>query len=273
MRNEKLKNIFEDYQSGQVLLISLLVLAVALTVGLSVATRTISTNRMTAAQDSSQRAFSAAEAGLERALTIGMDSVITGSFSGNNSSYKTSKSLLSGDEILLNNGNFILKDDSADIWLSNYPDYSSPWTGTLDIYWGRASDVCTQPETSNTKAALEVILISGDTSNPRITHYAYDECDDRRNFNKFSDVLAGGSVKGKTFAYKASINVNSGLLARVVSLYAGTYIGAVGSGLPPQGTIITSVGASGGTQRKIVSFRGYPKAPIELYPFLIFSPK
>lgn len=273
MRNVKLKIIFRDYQGGQVLIISLLVLVVALTVGLSLAVRSITTTRMTSAQDSSQRAFSAAEAGIEQALTASAGTTITGSFTNNNSSYATSTSLLSGDEVLMENGAFIFKDNPVDVWLSNYPDYTSPWTGSLKIYWGKSTDSCNQSESSNTMAAVEVVLISGSTAAPAIKHFAYDPCSARRANNHFSIISAGGIVKGRAFAYSATINVTSGLLARVIPLYAGTYIGVSGTGLPPQGTVITSVGNSGGTQRKIVSFRGYPKPPIELYPFLIFSPK
>jgi len=50
-------------------------------------------------------------------------------------------------------------------------------------------------------------------------------------------------------------------------------LGVVGSvDLPQQGTIVSSTGISDTTKRKIVSFRGYPKLPVELFPFIIFSP-
>lgn len=272
------------YQRGQVLIISLLVLVVALTVGLSVAVRTITTTRMTAAEDTSQRAFSAAEAGLERALTAGAD--FSGVLLSNNSSYSTSTSELPANDILVDNGAFISKDDPVDVWLSDYPDYINPWTGNLTIYWGNStvlpSDVCDQQESINTMAAVEVILLSGSSASPTIDHFAYDHCVTRRNSNNFDPDSAGGFVAGKNFAYSVTIPITNGLLARVIPLYAGTYIGVRGSvALPSQGKVITSVGCSGstaadcsgGTQRKIVSFRGYPKAPVELYPFLIFSPK
>ncbi len=271
MRHIPLK---DPYQKGQVLLISLLVLVVAVTVGLSVATRSISTLRMTSAEDSSQRAFSAAEAGIEQALTATVNTTLTGNLT-NNSAFTTSTSVLSGDNFLVNNGSFILKDDPVDVWLSSYPDYISPWTGTLSIYWGSSGDACVdKPETSNSMTALEVVLISGTKVAPVINHFAFDPCATRRNsYNNFSPVLAGGVIGGKSFAHSVNIPVSSGLLARVIPLYAGTRIGIAGTDLPPQGTIISSVGNSGGTQRKIVSFRGYPTAPIELYPFLIFAPK
>jgi hypothetical protein len=263
-----------DYEKGQVLLISLFILTVAMVIGLSAATRTITTLRMSSASDSSQRAFSAAEAGIEQALTAPVSTTISGNLS-NNSSFSTSTGLLLGDEFLVNSGGFLSKDDSADIWLSDYPDYTNPWTGTLKIYWGDPGDVCiASPESSNTMAALEVIIIRGSKTSPELLTYAFDPCNNRRNnSNSFSTTLAGGVVGGNTFAYSADISINSGLLVRVIPLYAGSYIGVTGLGVPPQGTVITSIGSSGGTQRKIISFRGYPKIPDEIYPFLIFSPK
>lgn len=277
MKNCKYRIIGKDCERGQILLISLLVLTVALTVGLSVAVRTITTTRMTAAEDSSQRAFSAAEAGIERALTATAGQTITGDFISNNSSYSTSASLLSGDEILVANGAFINKDDAVDVWLSDYPDYTNPWSpggpSNLAIYWGDLTDICNQSELSNSMAAIEVILLSGTVATPTIDHFAFDPCAARRASNHFDTVLAGGVVAGKSFAYSVTIPITSGLLARIVPLYVRTYVGVSGTGLPPQGTVITSTGNSGGTQRKIVSFRGYSKPPIEFYPFLIFSPK
>lgn len=274
--NQELLNIrkFKGVQRGQVLLVSLLVLTVALTIGLSVIVRTITTNRMASAEDSSQRAFFAAEAGLEKALTKDVGN-ITGNFTDNNSSFSVSISDISADEILINNRALITKDDVADIWLSDYPGYTNSWTGNLTIYWGSATDNCVGiPETNNTMAALEIILIRGTKSVPIIEHFAYDPCVLRRSSNNFASAMLGKfDVAGRLFAYSAEIPVTSGLIARVVPLYAGTFVGVHGTtDLPPQGTIITSIGNSGGTERKIVSYRGYPKPPTEFYPFLIFSP-
>lgn len=275
-----------NYQEGQILLITLMVLVVAMVIGLSIATRTITTIRMASQQDNSSRAFSAAEAGIEQALTS-VNSTVNGTFTTNNSTYSTTKAPQQGPNLLINNADLIQKDDSADIWLSTYPDYSNPWgtptSATLTIYWGNSIDNCTPSESTNTMAALEIAVISGTKAAPVLNTYAYDPCADRRNpsvnsRNHFTAPGGGTTITqggiSKTFSYSAPITVSSGLLARVIPLYAGTYIGVTGSiAIPSQGTLITSTGISGGTQRKVVSFRGFPKAPAELFPYLIFSPK
>src|SRR3990172_6897276 len=58
-------------QSGQVVLITLLVLTIATTVALSLISRTTTDTTITAQVEESSRAFNAAEAGIEEALISG----------------------------------------------------------------------------------------------------------------------------------------------------------------------------------------------------------
>src|SRR4051812_32744238 len=69
--------------SGQILVLVLLVVLVGLTVGLSIASRTLSTLKSSGDLDQSNRAFSAAEAGVEKALaTIKSGSACSGTDCG-----------------------------------------------------------------------------------------------------------------------------------------------------------------------------------------------
>ena len=263
----------KELQKGQMLLVVILVMTVVLTVGLSVATRAITNTRIANEEESSKRAFSAAEAGLERSLQSGSNT--NGTFT-NNTSYQTSVGGLTGLEILLNNGAAVLKDDAADLWLSTYPTYTNPWTGTLTVYWGTSSDVCVgNPESSNSLAALEIVFLTGTKNNPSVTHYMVDPCNPRATLNKFEFISGGsGTVNGKQFAYSKTIVVASGLLMRVIPLYAPSVIGIRGdSALPSQGTVVTSTGTADQAQRKIVAFKGYPKLPREIFPYILFSPR
>lgn len=270
----------KTYQRGQILLIVVLVMTIALTIGLSVATHTLTSIRTSTEEENSQRAFSAAEAGIEKALQEGTGSS-SGSFT-NNTSYQTALITLSGVDVLLNNGTFILKDDAADLWLSTYPGYSNPWTGSVTIYWGTSSDVCDPDERVNTMAALEIVLLSGTSGAPSVAHFPADPCGARAAINNFEPIPAGGGIVGnKTFAYKKTIVVTSGLLMRVMPLYSSATVGVKGcdgqnnncSILPSQGTLVTSVGTSDTTQRKIVGLKENPKLPIQIFPYVIFSPK
>ncbi len=266
------------YQEGQILLIVVLVMVTALTVSLSVAARSITNIRTSQDAASSEKAFSAAEAGIEKALTNSQSS--TGTFV-NNTSYKTTVATVAGREFPLNNGAPVLKDAAADVWLSTYPTYATPWTGDLTFYWGTASDVCNQNEAVNTLAALEIIVLSGTTANPQIQQYGVDPCSGRSLNNKFQYIApGGGTIAGRAYQFRKTIAINNGLYTRVIPLYAPAMIAVKGCNfantncntLPSQGSVIQSVGVSSNTKRKIITYRYYPQLPAELFQYNLFLP-
>jgi hypothetical protein len=268
--------MLKDRQSGQVFLVALLVMVVAFTVGLSVASKTIVSLRTSREETSSKKALAAAEAGIEQVLKLPTPIPIGTSFSGEpNTTYGATVGEVLGDKVLVNGGNVISKDDGADIWLVDHnsdgtPNFTTPWSGKLTIYWGDTSGACTN-------AAIEIAVISGPVASPVLKRYAYDPCTSREN--NFSSVLGGGNVSGKAFSYSASaISVSSGFLARVVPLYASSSIGVVGEdsfgrplALPSQGTVINATGESSGTKRNLSVFKGYPQLPVQ-YLYGLFSP-
>ena len=268
-----------DYQRGQILLIVVLVMVTALTIGLSVAARTITNVRTSQEAENSEKAFSAAEAGIEQSLTH--NSSTNGSFS-NNTTYKTTVNQISGTQFTLNNGSAVFKDDAIDVWLSTYPNYANPWTGNITLYWGDSSDTCSQTEGTNTISALEVVAVTGNKANPYVTRYAFDPCSQRSLDNKFTFISSGGGVvAGKTYSYRRTLSITSGLFVRIIPLYGPTTLAVTGcdsanancSALPSQGTVIEATGTSDNTSRKLVSYRSYPKIPTELFPYSLFSPQ
>lgn len=244
-------------------------MVVGLTVGLSLASRSIVGLRTAEEDIASQKALSAAEAGIEQ-VSKTSTSIANGTFS-NNTTYNATIESVEGNNFLLNGGNSVLKNDGADIWLSDYSTdpaelYNNPWSGSLNIYWGQSSDGCSQ-------AALEIIVISGSKANPISTKHAFDPCVPRSNSNSFSTVSAGGIINGKNFPFSATFNVTNGILARVIPLYNETPIGVAGSSaLPSQGSFITSTGVSGDITRKVTLFQGFPTLPVEYFPYGIFVP-
>jgi Tfp pilus assembly protein PilX len=271
-----------DYQQGQILLIVILVMVTVLTVGLSVATRTITNTRTSLDAGNSEKAFSAAEAGIEQSLTNGAQS--SGTFS-NKATYQTTVSTISGLEFPLNNGTPILKDDSFDIWLSTYPTYANQWSGTMTLYWGQPGDTCTTNETTNTMAAIEVVVLRGTTAAPQVDRYAVDPCTARTQGaagNRFENIAAaGGTISGKTYLYRKTIIVAQGLFVRIIPLYSSVSMAVRGcdvanlicNALPAQGTVIEALGTSETSQRKLVTVKRYPKLPTELFPYSFFAPQ
>lgn len=263
--------MFKLDQRGQALLIVVLVMVVALTVGLSIASKTITNLRTSTEEANSQKALAAAEAGVEQALKT--NQIASGTFTDTQTSYQTSVTQVLGTSFLMNGGNPVIQDNGADLWLSNYSAdpanlYTNPWSGTLTIKWGSSADPCTN-------SALEVVIISGTKNSPISTRYAFDPCAGRAGGNRFTQVgLTRSSVSGKDFFYQAQVTVSSGLLGRIIPLYLNTPIAIVGDvALPSQGSLITSTGTSGTTSRKVNVFQGYPEIPSEYFPYNLFSPQ
>src|SRR3989339_1593452 len=118
-----------ERQKGQVLLIVVLVMIVALTVGLSLISRSITNLRTSTQEAESQKALAAAEAGVEQALEkADTDTTpFTGSFESGSVyiQYSTDIEPIKGTEFLINGGNLISQDDGGDVWLSDYSENES----------------------------------------------------------------------------------------------------------------------------------------------------
>lgn len=274
-------------QRGQVLLIVVLIMVIALTVGLALASRSIINLKNSSEESDSQKAFQAAEAGVDIALQKqqGTTDVTIAQKTLDNNSVINSVVIhpLAGTSILLNNGEPLIQDNGMDVWLTTYPDYSgNPWTGKINIFWGTKSG-CQD-------AAIEAIVISGASSidpNATINRYGIDPCgttsidpsQNRTGQNKFGPASAGGTVGNKTFNFSTSISITNGIILRIIPLYTNTPIGIKGydnsnnpKNMPAQGRVITSTGSYGSTTREVSFFQGYPQLP-SVFFYSIFQPK
>ncbi len=256
-------------EKGQILLIVVLVMIVSLTVGLSVASRSITNLRTSTEEVNSQKALSAAEAGIEQSI-LSNTSIGSGAISSD-TTYKTDVTEILGTSFMVKGGNTIAQDEGADIWLSKYSKdpsqlYGNPWSGSLTIYWGNSSDSCSNP-------ALEIVIVSGTKISPKINRYAFDPCLARVSNNHFTQASSGGSVAGVNFLFSTPpISVASGLIAKIIPLYSGGQIGVVGtSSLSSQGFVIDATGESGGTSKKINVFNGYPELAAQFFSYGLFS--
>lgn len=280
-------------QAGQALLIVVLVMVIALTVGLSVASRSIINLRTSTDEANAQKAFSAAEAGVERALKL--NTPITETIPlNNNSNIKTVNiKSISGSEFNLNGGNLIPQDDGVDVWLSTYPGLGPTNPQHFYIAWGFPNQTCAS---SPPPAAIEVIVIyaaGGSGTSPTSKRYTYDPCEEscggggsRNNNFDCPQTNNPPTIDGKNYTFytrsngNGSINAsNNALIARVIPLYASTSIGikacSTGGGncvsLPGQGKIIESTGEAGGAQRKVIYYQGFRKVPSEFFQYALFS--
>lgn len=269
-------------ESGQALLVVVLVMVVALTVGLSLVSRSIVNIRTSTEEADAQEALAAAEAGIEQAIQTNTTIPLT-TFIENNTTYNANVTEAKGaDAFLANGGNLVIKDDGIDVWLVSHnpdgtPDYAtSSWNGNLDIYWG-------DPSLSDCdNAAMEVAVVYDTDPSlavaPALKRDAYDPCASRRGDNKFSPPTRPVNIiEGKTFPYKVTISVSSGLVVRVVPIYASTAVAVDGSiELPTQGFAIDSTGTSGAGDRQVLRsityFKTYDQLATPYFMYGLFSP-
>lgn len=269
----------KKHEQGQILLIVVLIMVVSLTVGLSLVARSITNLKIASDDENSQRAFSAAEAGIERLVKSECTTqcILNQETFGNEASFTGNATIIQGGSILIKGGTVIRQDEGVDVWLSNYSTdyaslYSGQQSGTITVYWGASSDTCAPA--GPMPAALEIMVLTavgGNKANPLMTRYAIDPCS--RN-NNFSTPGGNGTVISENFKYSYSLNVTNGLLMRIVPLYTNSKIGVVGSAgltFPAQGKQIEATGTTGDTVRKISFVQSYPSIPAEFFQYSLLS--
>lgn len=272
----------KNKEKGQILLIVVITMIVALTVGLSIASRTVTELRLSRQNEESQRAFNAAEAGIDRVLQQGGEITLQEEL-GNNAAFAVSATQYGGDQILLNNGEEVDQDVGADVWLSNYPDFSSQIaSGRITVYWGDEDQInCT--ETTPVRPALQIVTLQGDIADPQIVKYLYDTCAARTQ-GTIDGATYGiqtiSGLPGYTFTNRINtpITISDGIIVKVIPLYNSTTVAVVAQdlsgqpiALPSQGSVVESTGTSGETIRRITYYQSYPQMPIELFPYNIIS--
>lgn len=273
-------------QQGQIVLILILVMTVALAIGLSVIQRSLSDVSTSTKVEQSTRAFSAAEAGIEKAIQK-KGGIGTPFDLGNNSSIeRVDKVDIPGDVALEYLP--ISKEELAQVWLANPGDLSQVYTGCtapgvcyLGIYWG--------DEGNTDHPAIEVTVIY-DASGVYKSKKYYLDRDAAVRGNGFdpvvncpsSPIVTSLNSSPKTFYCSKNIPVDSGtlpgisklIMVRARLLYAvvshSFAVKPVTGSLPVQASIYTSTGSSGGTQRRIQVLRLDKVVPF-YFDYAIFS--
>lgn len=267
-------------ENGQALLIMVLVMAVALTIGLAVISRSITDIKISRQEEQSARVFSAAEAGIEEALKAG---AAPPDFAVNNIDVKVKQAGQGGGRQFafpqeVNQG------DVQTIWLVNHTaggdlDLNGGYSGSdINVYWGNEGTADTDPTTP----ALEVTVIYTN-SGFKVGRYAYDPNMTRGTTSRFAAPLNTGTftVDGKKFRYMAAINLPTpvtryyALRLRLLFNNVPHLLGveAVGVGnLPSQGMCYDSTAKDPGTgaTNRVQQCQFY-KAPPGIFDYVLFS--
>lgn len=268
-------------QSGEIILVILLVMAVGLTIGLSVAGRSLTDVRLSTQIDESSRAFSAAEAGIENILSQGLFGAAgsTGVPIGD-SSYDVSVETLGGTNNLFSFPTAIEDGDAQTIWLvphnASGPDDSTPYytASTIEVCWG---------DDSSTVPAIEVSVLFKSVSNYKVARAAYDSDNSRQADNQFSPSSGACTQQSSIYNHHQTITFSDlippptgTLLAlRIRPVYASAKIAVVppapAQNLPEQGKNISSTGKSGsGVSRRWNVVQTY-SAPTDFFDYAVWS--
>jgi Tfp pilus assembly protein PilX len=257
--------------SGQILLITLLVLTVGLTIALAMIGRSRTNVNIGNEIEDSSRAFNAAEAGIEQALKTASGSAQT--LSGGLASYNTNVSAIGGGTGAFAFPQRTVKGDTETLWLVNHNTDGS--VNETRAYTSNTIDVCWKGF-GGTVPALSTIVLFKRGANYMVARAAYDSDGTRTPQNKFSTPNGFGSRCGQsavnysTITFSSlttspAIDVNSDVLIalRLRPIYADASIFVDSpTQLPRQGDIINSSGSTNtGVTRRIVVTREYRSAP------------
>ncbi len=289
-------------EQGQVIIAILLTLLVALTIGLTITQRSISDVTTSTQTEESSRAFSAAEAGLEKSIQSGtaLGTVDLGNAS---SIVQTTRSLLpTGSEALEYPP--IGKETIAQFWLAD-PNSSADPNNLTPFYQGSSFDFYYGDENLSSSStdlpAVEVNVITKSGNTYSSYRYFYDSSQSRVFSNGFKTSTCGGTSQTDGIITSSSPTIKSKFYCRVTvppviggcssptcNPYVGTPIlvrarvlysnasqkialAPTGAGkLPPQAELYTSTGLSGQSQKVLQTFRMKYVVP-PFFDFAIFS--
>ncbi|MDP3955263.1 MAG: hypothetical protein Q8Q15_02785 [bacterium] len=282
--------------SGQVLLVTLLIMAVVLTIGLSLISRSITDVRISKQTEDAARAYSAAEAGIEAALIGGTNETFIFSETGAKYSLDVAGLGEGGTEYVFPQK--VSVNEIQTFWMADASDLSQVYNrNKLRVVWGNEGNGLI----SDQDPALEVSIYYLDGTTYKVGRFTLDPYSSRspdpsfcnpgeiglsqcQSIDNFS--VSNETVGGKNFRFGSDLNLSAAgiygggktaLFARLRIYYSGTSqiigVKAVGGGsgsFSAQGTKIESTGQSGQSTRKVVVVRANP-APPEIFDFVLYS--
>lgn len=265
-------------QKGQAVLIVLLSLSVVLIVVMFVVSRSITDISLSSKEENSMRAFSAAEAGIERALVTG---IFSGGSFGDATFTGEVSAFASGEQrvvypISLKSG------ESGVFWFTRKDDPISFSGQYLKLCWG---DPLTDGNVLQTPAIELSVYYTSNANNLttlKVARATFDPSGSRNSVNNFSSATTGSCFIGtEEFSFSSTGNIDFSSLgitgwdtpgvlqyATAKILYNDTVSHKIGIDsmnssevFPSQGSKIKSDGSYGGANRSIEVYQLHPIAP------------
>jgi len=281
-------------ESGQALLLIVLLLALGVTVVSAVSFRLTTDVQVTKTQEDSVRALAAADAGIERGIQVSNAGGATAvAYETAPQTFESAGINLTGinateSNILISNrSQFLLfespdtgKDEQFTFYLGNYPSYSTYFTGNLVFRF--ATNGAGSCNGIRNRPALEVTIIYGANSN-QVEKILYEPCSSGDQIGgSFSaskiqpaQLAESLALNGFTNTYNFNtaanpINISTYPNAKILivrTLFASTRVRFEGSQfLPTQGKIIRSEAHTNSGVNKIVTlYQSLPQIPADFF--------
>lgn len=281
-----MKSLLKSNQGGEIILIILLVMAVGLTIGLAVASRSITDIRLSNQIEESSRAFSAAEAGIEEILKTGLvgSTSLSGTIGGTD--YDVQLNSLLATEDIFNFPTEISEGDAQTVWLvPQKEDGTGPDDSNIE-YEANTITVCWVNLLNGTIPAVEVSLLFKSGSDYKVVRNGFDTYKIRRDINGFSNAGSGNQCEfDESTVYSTNINFNSigggifqsgdiPIALRIKPVYTSSKLGVkAGDGgiIPEQGKSIISTGQTGsGIERRWNVVQTYA-SPNDIFDYTVWS--
>ena len=274
----------------------LLSLSVVLTLVLYILSRSVTDISVSSGQEAAVRAFSAAEAGIERALVVATGFGETTSGDVGNASYSTSVT-----EYAVGSSDFVFPSliysgDTMTTWfVSHDADNNLVCGGGINCYSGQSMKVCWgnagTSSGSATTPAIEVTVYyqttPGSIATTRLARITADPYAARRATNLFSApdgatcTIAGQNYQFSKYFEFSDLGIttydtpNGLIMAKTRMLYNTDTPHVIGTTvndnvLPAQGQTIDSTGIAANSNRRVVVFQGFPESPF--YTNSLISP-
>lgn len=260
-------------QSGQVLLLVILISTVLLTIGLSVSRLTTEETKISKLEEDSKRAFAAAEAGLEAAINQPIGSFTLESLNlGAGIAGTVNVSLDTAPSFTTRT---LFKDEQQLFYLSSYTPvdpndpnsqqvFGAPFSGKLTIENVRPTDFCSGVN----KHAVELTFINTEeTGNKLVIRKVVDDCEPPVVEGAIDKVRYGDEID--LTATPANL-----LVIRIIAPnvnFGGAQVSIVNAdnpqnNWPAQGKTITSQAKTEtNVNKKIKLFHSYPQLPAEFF--------
>ncbi len=266
-------------QSGQILLITLLVMAVGTTIALSLLARTTQDLSISRQIEESSKAFSAAEAGVEAALKSGSGSggaqTLTSGIS-----YDVTVASIGGATGVYAFPKKTPKGVTETLWLVNHDPVSGALIESPPYYTALTLELCWSSETVTPALVVSILYKEQTDGSYQVAKLAFDP--DNSRGNNFTNVGASGNHCGQNNVYNKQIifplnnitpSVDTLLALRIRPVYSDTqlYVDSGSQQLAEQGKQIVSTGqTTTGVNRKILVYQQYRSAS-SLFDASIYS--